>query len=207
MWVRAFMFSKAAYFVIGVALGIGVNALSIPQKALEFEEHLADAKQYLSRNLYQTSQWTGIFDAFPEGVVDVNDMDISSAVEAALEIEVADGNLTEGRIWWNGSCSLGMPYQGILIEGRIRMGGSRANVQIYDFIGGRRVLFMSGQLKNDGLIIEFTDFPEKSGLNGSRVAQNPEPATLENWSNLYCEEFVNLIKNSPLFRNGQSPQN
>ena len=179
--------SRTLWFAIGVGLGIAANALSIPKGIVEFARNFGDAAAYINDIFYEPSQWTGIFDTFPEGIVDMDDLGIVSSVDVALEIEVVDGNLLDGRIWWSGSCDWGSPYQGLLIEGRISLGGSTADVVVFDFRGGRRTSFFEGELTNDGIIIEFNNFPEQTGLNRSRIARNPEPASLESWSELYCE--------------------
>jgi hypothetical protein len=188
---QAFNISKTIYFFIGVAAGFAVNALSIPKSVVEFSRYFADAKAYVDTNLYRPEYWTGIFDAYPEGFVDMGDMGISSPSGAALELAVVNGQHLDGRIWWDGSCKLGSPYQGLLIEGSVHLGGHMADVRVFDFLGGHRVDFIEGRLQNDGLMIEFAGFPEGSRLNGNRIAKNPEPATIERWSDLYCDWLTN----------------
>lgn len=178
-------------------MGLVIDTLSIPKSLVEFQANIDDATQYLYALIYSPENWSGVFDTFPEGNVDMNDMAIVSPVNAALEIEVVDGNLIDGRVWWDKSCDFGSQYQGLLIEGRIQLGGSRADVRILDFIGGHKIIFLEGQLKNDGTILEFAKFPEYSGLNGSRIAKNSEPATLENWSDIYCDWFLSGNSDHP----------
>lgn len=179
--------------MIGLVLGFAIDALSLPKSIVEFGTYFVDAKQYIETKIYRPSNWTGIFETFPEGIVDINDLGIFSPVEAALEIEVVDGNILDGRIWWDKSCDLRTPYKGVLITGNIHIGGARAHVEVFDFVGGHRISFFEGQLINDGLIVEFTDFPKQVSLNGSRIAKNPEPASIENWDDLYCEWFINVF--------------
>lgn len=186
--------TKAAYLAVGFLVGISINALSIPKSIVDFKNHFAEARMYVSDLMYRTEIWTGIFDTFPEGFVDMNDMEISSLVDAALEIEVVEGNRLDGRVWWKKSCDLGSPYSGLLLEGYISIGGSSADVIVYDFRGGQRINYFSGNLSNDGLLIHFSGFPHQSGLNGSRIAHNPEPAKIENWEDLYCEWFTQEIQ-------------
>lgn len=198
---EAFSFSKAIYLMIGVALGFAVNALSIPKNILEFKTHYEDAKRFIEQKIYHPADWSGIFDTFPEGIVDMNDLGIFSPGDAALEIEAVDGNILDGRIWWDKSCESGTPYTGVLITGHIDFGGSKAHVEVYDFIGGHRIQFFEGKLMNDGLIMEFTDFPTQTGLNGSRIVKNPEPAVIENWNGMYCDWFLKAVN----LKNNQTP--
>lgn len=186
---RLLKWTKAAYLAIGVLIGLSINILSIPKFVVDFKGHIAEASGYVSGLVYRTEIWTGIFDTFPEGVVDMNDLGISSFVDAALEIEVVERNRLDGRVWWENSCDLGSPYKGLLLEGYIEIGGSSADVIVYDFRGGTRLEFFSGRLDNDGRLIHFSEFPRQSGLNGSIIAWNPGPAKLESWQEIYCEGF------------------
>ena len=135
-----------------------------------------------------------IFDTFPEGIVDQNDYQIFSSVQAALDIEVVDGNLIDGTVWWDGSCDLGTPYTGLLIEGRIRIGGRTADVKVWDIISGKKVTFLEGVLRRDDFIVEFSDFPNWSKLNNSRIARNPVPALNDFWQNTHCDSFQKNIQ-------------
>ncbi len=192
--VWLFGWTKTLYLVVGFLFGISIDVLGIPKLIVDFKKNLAEASTYVSELVYRTDIWTGIFDTFPEGYVDMVDMDIFSLVDAALEMEVVEGNRLDGRVWWKKSCDLGSPYTGLLLEGDISIGGSSADVIVYDFRGGHRLDYFSGRLSNDGLLIHFSEFPSQSGLNGSRIAHNPEPAKLENWEDLYCEWFTQVIQ-------------
>nr|WP_320144339.1 hypothetical protein [uncultured Cohaesibacter sp.] len=186
---RALKFGGVIYFSLGLVVGLAVDVLSFPKLISDFKSHAAEAREYLVALAFRPQIWTGIFDTFPDGFVDMIDMKISSDVEAALQIAVVDDNLIDGRVWWANSCQYGSIYRGLLIEGRINLGGSSADVQIYDFINGHRTEFMHGHLENDGILIKFSDFPSSSQLNGSSIAKNPEPARIEQWSKLYCDWF------------------
>ena len=179
--------TKIIYLAIGIIIGLGVDALGIPKSIVEFKSNMTEAREYASSLVYRTEIWTGIFDTFPEGVVDMNDLGISSSVNAALELAVVEGNRLDGRVWWENSCDLGSPFRGLLLEGYIRIGGSSADVKILDFMDGSRVDFFSGRLENDELTVGFSEFPKQTGLNGSRIARNPDPAKLEGWEEPYCD--------------------
>jgi hypothetical protein len=183
-------YSRMIYIMLGLILAAIAYVFELPSRIVEFGDSYPKAQKYLYEKAYSPLDWTGIFDTFPEGFVDYNDMGISSPVKAALDISVYDGNRLEGTIWWQGSCSLGLPYQGILIDGEIKLGGTTAIVEVYDFKDGRRVSFFTGEMRNDGSIIEFSNFPENTALNGSRIAQNPLPATLEHWEWPYCASII-----------------
>lgn len=165
--------SRMLYFLLGLIFGLSAYLLELPTRIVNFRDNYPEAEACMYDKIYSPSNWTGIFDTFPEGNVDINDMALFSPVEAALDLAVYDGNKLDGTIWWQGSCGLGLPYQGILIRGDIKLGGLVANVEVYDFKGGHRISLFTGVLKNDGLIIEISQFPSEMGLNGSRIAIPP----------------------------------
>lgn len=183
-------YSRLIYILPGLVLAALAYVFELPSRIVEFGDNYPIAQKYLYEIAYSPLDWTGVFDTFPEGIVDYHDMGVSSPVEVALDVGVDDGNRLDGTIWWQGSCDLGLPWRGILIEGKIRLGGAAAIVEVYDFINGRRVSFFTGELTNDGATIEFSNFPDNTALNGSRIAQNPPPATLEYWEGHYCPWFI-----------------
>ena len=172
---------------LAVILSLVLALLVLPVQIVDFQKNAPQALSYLSGALYRTQSWSGKFDRYPEGLVDMNSLGIATKVDAALELEVVGINRIDGRVWWRGSCAFGGPYSGLLLDGRIKMGGSYAKVTIWELVGGHRVDLANGTLMLDDLVVEFMEFPENLGLNGSAIAKNPEPALLEDWQKLYCE--------------------
>lgn len=161
-------------------------AILLPGKIVDFEENFPKAYESINGIVYSTEAWTGTFDKYPEGLTDMASLGIVSNVDAALELVVVEGNRLDGRVWWQGSCAFGSPYSGLLLDGQIRLGGSSAEVVIWELIGGHRKEFAYGLLEIDGIMIRFSEFPRSLGLNKSIIVKNPEPSRLEDWSNLYC---------------------
>ncbi|MGR3315580.1 hypothetical protein [Roseovarius indicus] len=185
---------KRVYAVCGVICAIAMAALLLPGRIVDFENKLPGAFRYVSSILYSSKAWTGTFDKYPEGLADMASLGISTDVDAALELEVYGRNRLDGRIWWQGSCALGSPYSGLLVDGRIRLGGSSAKVVIWELIGGHRINLGQGLLEIDGIMITFSGFPESLGLNESKIAKNPEPVQLEDWPDLYCDWFEDWLE-------------
>ena len=168
--------------------------LTIPKLFVEFENHFEQAKVHFISLVYSSKKWNGIFDTSPDGFVDMNDLNILSEVDAALELNVVDGNHLSGRIWWEGSCDIGSPYAGLILEGDITIGGSSADVVVLEFIGGHRIDLFAGRLRNDGIRMQLLEFPKSTGLNDSIIIKNPEPAKLDSWQELHCDWFSNVIE-------------
>jgi len=178
---------KILVMFFGGIVSLVLAILLLPGQIVDYQKNLPQALNYVSDVLYDTQSWGGKFDKFPEGLVDMQSLGISSKVDAALELEVVDINRLDGRIWWLGSCAFGSPYSGLLLDGRIRLGGSYAKVTIWELVNGHRVDLANGILAVNDLTIQFTGFPENLRLNGSIIAKNPEPALLEDWQDHYCE--------------------
>ncbi|WP_417240687.1 hypothetical protein [Celeribacter halophilus] len=193
---RFFKLSRSIYFVIGFALGLMADALSIPKAIVDFEHYLGGAKDYAYRLAYRPANWSGVFDAFPEGITDINDLGILVPAEVTLKIESHNGNGIDGRVWWNKSCDFGVPHKGLLLQGRINIGGSTADVQVFDFFNGKRLDLFEGQLINDGIMIEFKNFPNFAGLNGNRISKNPAIPSLESENDLFCNWFLDTLNQS-----------
>lgn len=177
---------KRIFSVFAVVGGLLIATLLLPGKIVDFEKNLPGAYDYVTGIVYDTEAWTGTFDKYPEGLVDMASLDISTNVDAALELEVVEGNRLGGRIWWQGSCAFGGVYSGLLLDGQIKLGGSSAEAVIWELVGGHRVDIAHGRLEIDGIMIRFSEFPARLGLNESKIAKNPQPVLLDDWPNLYC---------------------
>lgn len=178
---------KILAVLLGGTLSIALALLVLPGQIVDFQKNLPQAVSYLSNALYRTRSWSGKFDRYPEGLVDMKSLGIATEVDAALELEIVGINRIDGRVWWQGSCAFGGPYSGLLLDGRIKMGGSIAEVTIWELVGGHRVDLANGTLMLDDPVVQFMEFPENLDLNGSAIAKNPEPALFEDWQKLYCE--------------------
>jgi len=164
--IKAIKYSRSAIFVLGFAIGVATAALGIPKGLVDFSTNFSEAHLYVKENIYRTRQWIGVFDDTPEGIVNINEIGINNVAGATLEIDIVDGNLLEGRIWWDGSCELGSPYRGLLIEGRISFGGAIAHAVVYEFISGRQVNYFEGSLRK---IVNSTYGKTAQGLRERRV--------------------------------------
>ena len=186
--------SKKVFAFIAIAGAFTTGALLLPGQIIDFKTNFPKASAYITNIIYSTDAWTGTFDKYPEGVADMSSLGISTNVNAALEIEIVEGNRLDGRIWWQGSCDFGGPYSGLLLDGKIKLGGSSAEAIIWELVGGHRVEIAQGMLEVDGLMIRFSKFPMSLGLNESVIAKNPEPVQLEDWPNLYCASFSDTVR-------------
>lgn len=186
--------SKKMLAVLAIVGGLTTAVLLLPGQIVDFKTNFPQASDYITNMIYSPEAWTGTFDKYPEGVADMSSLGISTNVDAALEIEVVEGNRLDGRIWWQGSCDFGGPYSGLLLEGKIKRGGSSAEVIIWELVEGHRKDIAQGLLEVDGLMIRFSKFPMSLGVNESVIAKNPEPVQLEDWPNLYCANFENTLR-------------
>lgn len=178
---------KVLMAIIGGTVSLVLAILLLPVQIVDFQKNLPQAVSFVGSVLYGTKTWRGKFDKYPEGLADMNSLGISTKVDAALELEVVGINRLDGRVWWHGSCALGSPYSGLLLDGRITLGGTAAKATIWELVSGHRVDLAHGSLKAEDQTIKFTGFPEHLGLNDSVIAKNPEPAVLEDWQDVYCD--------------------
>lgn len=92
--------------------------------------------------------WTGIWSSSAEGYVDSADMNLSE-VHLRLEITVTEGQL-DGTIATKSICKA-VPFSFILLEGTTS--GQRADVRVFDIIGGKRREFAHLDLRRDGSVM------------------------------------------------------
>lgn len=137
----------------------------------------ATFKMYADRAVawhYKTNLWNGYFSNWFEGIVNMEDLNLSeSSMTLALQ---ASGNSIDGGMSEKRLCGIFPPQDFKLVRGTISHFGNSAEIQIYEFVGGRTKVFAEFTLHHDGLVLEVT--PKKNsrwlGKDTVRLLQHPE---------------------------------
>lgn len=167
-----------------------------------FRQYKAEALFFFSNLIWDSDAWSGVYNNFPEGEVDMADLDLTK--DSSLRIDVAaDGNTLDGTISDNFLCSIQSPFRDKLIRGKISPFRNTAELTAYDFIDGHRIDFFDFTLRRDGIILTISHAPDKFNINGSRIARVPPPADKQGaaaseaggsaealLSSLYCPRFA-----------------
>lgn len=134
----------------------------------------ADLKNDFYSWLYQEKAWTGLFNNFPEGYVDMASMNLSDT-SLQLVIIVKDGNV-EGVIADKKLCKVGFPNGYKLLKGDIGVFGNTANVQAFDFEAGFLREYAELKIKREGIVLEVEASEGSKWLlpRPVRIAMHPE---------------------------------
>jgi hypothetical protein len=98
---------------------------------------------------YDDEAWTGFWSEFPEGYVDLEEMNLAS-VKLGIDITSTSGEIG-GMIGTKEICNT-LPFGEFLhINGKVS--GNEAVITAFDYIGGKRQEFTRLTLKRDGIII------------------------------------------------------
>lgn len=135
-----------------------------------FSELIDDYYQYV----YSDTAWTGMFNNFPEGYVDMASMNLSDT-DIKLVITAKHGRLG-GVIAGKAVCGLGLPFDYVLIDGQSDFLGSGADITVFEIFGGHRKVLAEFHLTRDDIMLDvFPKTPDTIfGAAPFRVARHPD---------------------------------
>lgn len=118
--------------------------------------------------------WRGHWTSNPEGLVDAAELNLSNE-DFRLNIDETRGGSIVGWIETRGICDKVPVFQELLVDGSIAS-ASRANVQVFGFIGGHRRPFASLALRRDGNVMTVIPEDDSSGIfaKETRIALDPD---------------------------------
>jgi hypothetical protein len=150
---------------VGVIAAIGLKGPEVVDGLRKLPATISSAYEQFSTWKSDDAEWVGVWSNNTEGYVDSEDMRIS-ATEMRFEIESTRGVLT-GVVASRKICKSLPIFNFVLIDGKTSF--SSADVDVFDFVGGRRQLFAKLKLQRDGpvLIVKAVDDP--AGWFGERV--------------------------------------
>ncbi|MDI5934676.1 hypothetical protein [Halomonas kalidii] len=188
--------------VASVAFTLGLNGPTLLQNIRQLPSEVETTRdQYLSW-LKEDAEWTGDWSTFPEGIVDMGDMQLSEGVDLKLSLQAKNGELG-GTIATSAVCANMPVFDFLLLRGTVR--GDTANVEAWDIVGGHQRVFESLTLVREGEVITVSSsngaaswFPQ-----GARVGKHPEAN--EAFMSNFCERktripFGAMTPNPPIER-------
>lgn len=164
------------------------NARDLPKEMRETE------RQYLSW-LKEDTAWTGHWSSFPEGIVDMQDMNLSDT-DIQITIWASEGNIN-GTIATKSICESIPVLSFILIRGEVY--GDTAIIIVWDIIDGYKTDFAELKLVRDRNVITVTPItdPRSWFPSVARIGKHPfEPENKSELHEFFCkEEIEQLMKN------------
>lgn len=117
--------------------------------------------------------WKGYWTNFPEGFNDMEAMNLSKE-DFRLNIDQSKDGLISGTLETRGVCNK-VPYLHLLLVDGSISSSSRAEVEIFDFVGGYRRNFARLELRRDDYIMTVIplDDPGRAFAAETRIARAP----------------------------------
>jgi len=118
--------------------------------------------------------WKGRWTNYPEGLVDMAELNLSSDDFRINIDETGDGRIA-GTIETKGICEKTPIFEELLIDGSISSAG-RAKIEAFDYIDGYRRVFAKLNLRRDGPVMTVIPNDDPAGLFGkeTRIALDPD---------------------------------
>lgn len=140
--------------------------------------------------IYERDAWTGLFNNFPEGYVDMASMNLS---DTDLQLVIAvNGGRIDGVIADKKLCKIGFPNGYKLLKGNIGFFGNTADVQAFDFEQGFIREYAKLEINREGVVLEVKAEKGSEWLlpQPIRIAQHPTTDTDAGMKGLlkFCDE-------------------
>ena len=166
-WVRE-AFTALTAVVTFIAGVLGLLVLYATNKGL-----FADLSEDYYKWLYDEDAWTGLFNNYPEGVVDMPSMNLSDTnMQLVLTVHRGeiDGVMSEKRL-----CEVGFPHGYKLVKGQISALSGNASVTVWDIEQGYPKDYAEFNITREGVVVEVTPKSNSRwfGSETIRLAQHP----------------------------------
>lgn len=168
--------NKAKLF-FGVLIAIVALASGLLTLLKIYASDEATFKRYADQAVawhYKTDLWNGYFSNWFEGMVNIEELNLSES-SMALALQAA-GNAIDGGMSEKQLCSIFPPQDFKLVRGTISHFGNSAEIEIFEFVGGRTTVYAEFTLHHDGLVLEVT--PKRNsrwlGKDTVRLIRHPE---------------------------------
>ena len=166
IWLKVTAVLTAIALMLANATSILSNSRALPNEIKKTQD------QFFSW-YGNYAAWKGYWTNYPEGLVDMAEMNLSKE-EFRLHIEESAGGVITGSIESRGICENTPVFEQLLIEGEI-LSSHRAEVDVFEFVGGYRRNFARLELYRDDFTIEVSplDDPARIFPTKARIALAP----------------------------------
>ena len=132
----------------------------------------ATSDQYLSWRK-EDEKWTGDWSTFPEGIVDMADMNLSDGVDLKMSLVSKSGDIG-GEISTGTICKRVPHFDFLMIKGKVS--GNTARIAVWDIIGGKAVTFADLDLvrKDDVITVKPVSGNGDWFPSGARIGKHPD---------------------------------
>ncbi len=167
---RAWVVASA---VGGIAFTLGMNGPTLLQNIRKLPSEVnATSEQYLSW-IKEDEEWTGNWSTFPEGIVNMEDMKLSTGVDLRISLHSKNGEIS-GEISSGAICKGFPAFDFLLVRGNVS--GNSAHLTVWEIIGGETKTFEEIELnRQEGVITVIPKAGASSWFtNRARLGKHPE---------------------------------
>lgn len=155
------------------AFSIGLNGPTFLQNFRKMPTEIsATFDQYLSW-INEDEKWTGDWSSFPEGIVNMADMELSEGVDLKMSIASKNGDIS-GEISAGTICKNVPHFDFLMIRGKVS--GSKARITVWDIVGGKTVTFSDLDLVKKDNVITIKPVSDNGNWfpSGARIGKRPD---------------------------------
>lgn len=134
---------------VSVAFTVGLNGPTLLENARKLPAEIEKTWAQYASWRHDDEAWTGDWSTFPEGILDVTDMRLSEGVDLKISLWAEGGEI--GGVIAAGTICSALPYDYLQLQGRVS--GNIAQLEVWDILQGRRVVFDHLKLLREGDVI------------------------------------------------------
>lgn len=185
---------------IKVLIGLLTAAITFVALYQQKKELLEEFTNQFNQWLYQDANWNGLFNDYPEGLVDLESFNLTNT-SLQLVLESKHGKI-QGVIAETRLCKIGFPHDYKLVDGNVGLLGDNASITVFDFRNGNRVNYAEFSLKANGTVLEVTPKANSEwfGKETIRIAKTPDQTVgqaiegLSGFCKVEQDELYKIIK-------------
>ena len=136
------------------------------------------------------SQWTGVYSSFPEGVVNMEELNLSVDSDVIVFLEYSENEYRiDGYLHSDLFCEKGFSYRNVLLAGTPSIWTpNRLNIEVYEIVQGHTIELGAIRIFRDGLqgIITVICRESKSCLITDTLRLTPTPYIIEEELEFLC---------------------
>ena len=178
---------------IGTIITIIGLVLTLPGKFNQFSvESPVMREQWLN-----ATQWTGMYSSYPEGVVNMAELDLSHESDVIISLNYSDKQHSiDGYIHSDTFCKRGLVYRNVLLEGSPDIWApNRLDLDAFEFVGGRTIILDKIRIDRDGPqgIITVTSVESNGRLLRDTLRLAPDSELKEEELDFLCLDLWSLL--------------
>lgn len=167
-----------------IAFAVGLNGANWLQGIRKIPAEVELTRDQFVGWLKDDAGWSGDWSSFPEGIVNMGDLRLTSGIDLQISLQAKNGQLG-GVIASRKVCAEIPAFDFLLLRGQVS--GSTATVEVWDVIGGESRVFERISLVRDHGVI--TVIPENGAKSwfplNARIGKHPQ--TDEEFMTGFCK--------------------